>query len=280
MKKRQGISHQLRNKWITDWEKSDSQSEHGVAFLNTQDFISRGAKSRTPDYGNPGHDRDFFSINERFYFLHLLRAANITWIKEQRPLLPLERAIAIAKQLGVKYPTYPYSSNVESVMTTDFLCGTIFGNQVVYSVKDAKELSDCKSWSKQKQKNFENKLKIDKLFWESQNIKWHLISSTSIKTTYSSNLQQLAPYLIVELKEKILLPSWLRMFSSKLLRSQNKRVSEMLQETADELEIKYSEVSSMFHHALWHKHILADLNVKLQLEKQVAVFRFEVPLNG
>ena len=120
MRRRQNITHHLRDNWIQKWETINGRGGYYQSFIKTQDLTSEGAKNRTPDYENRGQDRDLLSLNEHFFFLHLLRDPRIIWIKEQYPLLPIERAVAIAKELGVRYPTYPYSSSVEVVMTTDF----------------------------------------------------------------------------------------------------------------------------------------------------------------
>lgn len=171
MKKRQNITHHIRDKWIRDWESFNRKGIYYQSFIKTQDLVSDGAKNRTPDYECRGQDRDLLSLNEHFFFLHLLRDPRITWIKEQYPLLPVERAVAIAKELGVKYPTYPYSSSVEVVMTTDFLCGTVFGTEVAYSIKDIKAFESRASWSERRKSNFDNKLKIENVFYKSLNKK-------------------------------------------------------------------------------------------------------------
>ncbi len=138
--RRDRITATIRDGWIRDWNLQNKRSPHFVPFLKTQDIKSQGSKSRTPDFAEKGQDRDFYSTNER-HFLYRIRFSNqFLWIKEQYPLLPLAKTISIAKALDVRHPTYPYTSNVHFIMTTDFYCRTIWGEEVAYSIKDLDEL--------------------------------------------------------------------------------------------------------------------------------------------
>jgi len=120
MKTRQKITDKIRDGWIKKWELENERSAHYVSFIKTQDIKSLGSKSRTPDFAEPGQDRDLLSTNERHFFYRMRYSNKFVWIKEQFPLLPIERAEAIAKSLGIRYPTYPritmnYKSCLESI---------------------------------------------------------------------------------------------------------------------------------------------------------------------
>lgn len=274
MKKRKKITHQLRDNWIKDWLRENKRSPHYISFIKTQDIKSVGAKSRTPDYEKPGQDRNLLSTNERLFFLRLLFDKKITVIKEQYPLLPVERAMAVATELDVKYPTYPYSVNVPVVMTCDFYCETIFGTKVVYSIKD--ERATSKEISKKKLSNLDNKLKIDKLFWISQGVEWHLILSSSIKNTFTTNLEKLAPFIIINSKLAFLLPLWLTEFSANLSQYKEESLSSLLMKTTQLISLEYGEVIALFQHAIWHGLILIDLKKPLFYEKVVSSFEIKV----
>ena len=274
MKKRNSITHTLRDKWIENWRRENQRSNHYVSFIKTQDLKSLGAKSRTPDYEKLGQDRNLLSTNERFFFLRLLFDKQITVIKEQYPLLPIERAMAVATELDVKYPTYPYSANVPVVMTCDFYCETIFGTKVVYSIKDDRATS--KEVSKKKLNNLENKLKIDKLFWATQGVEWKLILSSSIKNTFTTNLEKLAPFIIINSKLTFLLPLWLIEFAANLKQSNEDSLSSLLMKTSQLMSLKYDEVIALFQHAVWHRLVLIDLYQPLFYEKAVSSFEVQV----
>lgn len=278
MKRRKNITRKLRNDWVKKFEFDNRKSENYSSFIKCQDLISSGAKNRTPDFLNIGQDHDFLSMNEHFFYLHLLRDPKITWIKEQYPLLPIQRAISVAKALEVRYPTYPYSDSVEVVMTVDFYCGTVFDYDVTYSIKDAIAINELPNKTKLKQANFKNKQLIERTFFESQakECKWFLISSESLKTTYSKNLQRLAPFIILNATLSLYLTTWLICFKSYLEINQQLSLATLLQITAKDMQLEYLDVIAMFNHALWHRLVRVDLNKNLQFEKKVGEFNLEI----
>lgn len=264
MKRRRQITRKIRDGWIDRWKADNAQSSLYFSFIKTQDIKSKGSKARVPDFDEGSQDRDLLSTNERLFFYRLRFSKRFVWIKEQYPLLPLSRAMAVARELKLKYPTYPYTSNVEVVMTSDFYCQDITGQQYVYSIKDEKQFA--KATDKQK-KNIEAKLKIERVFWESQEVKWFLILSSSIKNTFSQNLGQLiashqiSPLLTV-LKER-----WLTLFKQELTSGYSKRLSDSIKVTAQQLNITYEDAVELFQYCVWHRKIKAALSdVRLRFE--------------
>jgi hypothetical protein len=268
------VTHALRNKWIEDWKKINEKSPYYFSFLKTQDIKSYGSKSRTPSYVIIGQDLNLLSVNERLFYYQLLFDNKITWVKEQYPLLELERAMLMAKRLNIRYPTYPYSACVEVVMTSDFYCGNIFGSENVYSIKDVKAFAS--NVTAKKKKNLIDKEKIQRMFWETQGVKYHLILSSSIKNTFTQNLEMLAPSIHLGLHNEIILDRWASSFKLNLNADSNIRLSQLLTEVSKHSDISYLDSISLFHHCLWHKHIKANLNIPLFLEKSVSQFELEV----
>lgn len=277
MKRRVDITHALRDRWIEIWKLENQRSPHWVSFIKSQDMKSSGSKSRTPDFAEPGQDRDLLSTNERHFFYRLRFSGELLWIKEQYPLLSLERSAAIAKQLGVRHPTYPYTANVQVVMTSDFYCRSIIGNKIVYSIKDSEAY---KKLTKRQKANLEIKLKIEQVFWESQGVKWHLIMSEDIKTIFSQNLEQLFSFYSIDLKLTILLPRWLSNFESLIKDHDDISLSDLISELADQINLSYQDSVAIFEHCIWHKKIIADLNQLLRFEKSVAEFQLRVNAYG
>jgi hypothetical protein len=268
------ITHTLRDNWIEDWEKINHKSSTYVSFIKTQDIKSKGSKSRTPDFENKGQDLNLLSTNERLFYYQLLFDNKIIWVKEQYPLLPLERAMALAKSLNIRYPTYPFTANVEVVMTSDFYCGNVFGTESVYSIKDVKAFAS--NVSDKIKENLENKEKIQKAFWETKGIKFHLILSSEIKNTFTINLGQLAPFINLNLIQDILLPRWLICFEDSLTTATNLRVSDLLIQISTNINIHYSDSVALFQHCLWNKVIKANLNIPLYYEKKVSEFNLRM----
>ncbi|EPW6908698.1 TnsA endonuclease N-terminal domain-containing protein [Vibrio parahaemolyticus] len=277
MKRRQKITHTIRDKWIENWKRENEQSLHYVSFIKTQDIKSLGSKSRTPDFAEPGQDRDFLSTNERHYFYRLRFSMKYALIFEQYPLLPVERAMAIAKKLGIRYPTYPFSSNVPIVMTSDFFCVSIGGKKAVFAIKD--EDAYLKKTEKQRQ-NEDNKLKIEQVFWESQGVTWHLIRSSKLKNVFTQNLEQLFPAYTLDTHYQSLLPIWLKYFAKELEEEQSDRLHEFLERVAERIGMTFCESTQMFQHCVWHRKILIDLsNQLIQFEKSVEELKIKVALH-
>ena len=105
MKRRRQITRKIRDGWIDNWETKNCQSPFYFSFIKTQDIKSYGSKARVPDFDERSQDRDLLSTNERLFFYRLRFSKRFVWIKEQFPLLPLSRAIAVAKELKLRYTT-------------------------------------------------------------------------------------------------------------------------------------------------------------------------------
>ncbi|MGI2920645.1 TnsA endonuclease N-terminal domain-containing protein [Vibrio diabolicus] len=267
MKRRQKITHTIRDKWIDNWKCENERSSHYVSFIKTQDIKSLGSKSRTPDFAEPGQDRNFLSTNERHFFYRLRFSMKYALIFEQYPLLSVERAMAIAKKLGVRYPTYPYSGNVPVVMTSDFYCVTICGEKVVYAIKD--EDAYLAKTEKQRQ-NEDNKLKIEKIFWESQGVAWHLIRSGELKNIFTQNLEQLFRAYNLNVEKSLLVPSWLKHFAEQIESSQQHQLYVVLEQVSNRLGLSFFDSILIFQHCVWHRKIIVDLsNQLIRYEKSV-----------
>ncbi|PAJ74105.1 heteromeric transposase endonuclease subunit TnsA [Pseudoalteromonas sp. NBT06-2] len=275
MKKRKGITRKIRDGWIERWELDNSQSALYFSFIKTQDIKSYGSKARVPDFCDDSQDRNLLSTNERLFFYRLRFSKRFVWIKEQYPLLPLARAMAVAKELKLKYPTYPYTSNIEVVMTSDFYCQDFTGQQYVYSIKDEKQFA--KATERQK-RNIEAKLKIEKLFWESQGVKWFLILSNSIKNTFSQNLGQIIASHKLSPLLKVLRQRWLNVFKEVLNNGYGERLSYLMEVTAQQLNITYEDAVELFQHCVWHREIKASLStIRLRFEYSAESLGLEVP---
>jgi len=276
MKSRQQITEIIRDGWIDKWELENDRSPHYVSFIKTQDIKSQGSKSRTPDFASPGQDRDLLSTNERHFFYRLRFSKKFASIKEQFPLLPLERAAAIAKQLNLRYSTYPYTSNVQVVMTSDFYCIALNGQKVVYSIKD--EVAHEKLSAKQQQ-NVDNKLKIERAFWETQGVKWHLIKSRTLKNVFTQNLEQLFPAYELKLPLSMLLSRWLKCLQQTIENNHSIALRDAVETISQTLSISYPDSVFIFQHCVWHKKILVDLHKRLRFECLISEFNLRVNPN-
>lgn len=275
-KSTRNITAAKRDRRIEDWEAANSKGDKYVPFIDPRDIKSEGSKGRTPDYERDGQDKRVLSHNERLYAYLLMFDNKILWSKEQYPLLPIDRSRAIAKHLKLRHPKYP-GTNVHAVMTTDFYCGKFDGEEVVYSIKDDEEIEKLSDRVKE---NLENKEKIQRAFWESKGVTYHLIYTSKYKSSvFMKNLGKLAPHLKLSFELELIRKRWLNALKLSLRSSSRGRLSSLLKATSKRIGIDYQQSVSLFHYCLWHKLIKANLNIPLFYEKPIADFNLEVISN-
>lgn len=258
MKKRNEITEKIRDGWVDQWKRKNAQGSGYYSFLTTQDVKSEGSKNRSPDFENPHKDRNFLSLNESFYYLILLFDPRITSIKEQYPLLEVEKTQFIAKELGLRHPTYPYSDNVATVVTSDFVCDTIYRKPVVYSVKDERAFEDDELKEK-----YQNNQKIEKVFWATQNTPWHLVRGAQIKNTFTENLEKIVVDLKLSDELTALFKQWIMFVVNHWLHFNMKPITHLLDKTVSLFGVSFEQATSLLQHAFWHRYVKVDLRKQL-----------------
>jgi len=106
---------------------------------------------------------------------------NVTDIREQYPLLNLSDAIATAERAQIRYPFDPISG-FPYVMTSDFYIETPFGMEVI-SVKLSSELAKPR---------VREKLEIERRYWQSQGIKWRIVTENEIDVSKARKIEWLS----------------------------------------------------------------------------------------
>lgn len=110
-------------------------------------------------------------------------AMNVIDIREQFPLLPLEKTLFVAQKLGIKHPVDP-KTKYPIVMTTDMLLTIKKGDDisfVAHSIKPSSKLS----------KRVVEKLQIERQFFNDQRINWSLITEKQINYDLVKNVEWL-----------------------------------------------------------------------------------------
>jgi hypothetical protein len=120
------------------------------------------------------------SNNELAYFYILDWSDKVTDIREQYPLSDLERAVKVAAQANIKYPTdrvsgYPY------VMTCDFMITTASGLKA-RTVKQSFELNNPRVLEK---------LEIERRYWFEQGVDWKIVTEREILFQKAKNIEWL-----------------------------------------------------------------------------------------
>ncbi|GIO69980.1 TnsA endonuclease N-terminal domain-containing protein [Paenibacillus cookii] len=110
-----------------------------LPWLTIQDVPSEGRATRGVGW-TTGRRHQLLSDIERDYFYLLDYCDDVTDIREQFPLLPLEETQMIAEKIGVEHPKDP-KTGIPVVMTTDFLI-TYRDKTLARTVKPSAELEN------------------------------------------------------------------------------------------------------------------------------------------
>lgn len=125
-------------------------------------------------------------LSEHFELAHHYQmewSQTVLDIREQFPLLPLEKTLFIAQKLGIKYPVDPKTKH-PIVITTDMLL-TIKSEEDLYFVAHS-----IKPINKLNRRTLE-KLQIEKEYFKDMGIKWSLITEKQINYDLVKNVEWL-----------------------------------------------------------------------------------------
>lgn len=117
-KRKREITDAKIDRFIKEGRGQGAGSDY-LPWLRVQDVPSTGRSTRGVGWTTL-RQHTFLSDLERDYFYALDYADEVTDIREQYPLLPLEETKLIAENLGVEHPKDP-KTGVDIVMTTDFV---------------------------------------------------------------------------------------------------------------------------------------------------------------
>lgn len=149
-------------------------------WITIDEFNSTGTGSGYPD---PIHGRSIqvLSQGELRAYLILRWQDIVKDIREQYPL-ELFRTISIARQHGF---IHPRNGSEYSVMTTDFLVDLVDGKRIAIS---------CKPNADNLTKRDNEKLFIEKTYWEDMGTNWYLFETDMIPRTYARNILDVFQY--------------------------------------------------------------------------------------
>ncbi|TQR40163.1 TnsA endonuclease N-terminal domain-containing protein [Paenibacillus popilliae] len=122
------------------------------------------------------------SEHERKYLYYCEWLDGVIDIREQWPLLPLERTIEISEQIGIKHP---HLDGISVVMTTDFRLTLQIregSRDVIRTIKPCEKLSD---------RTLEL-LEIERVYFTEQGIDWCIVTEDKIPVNLVKNVEWLA----------------------------------------------------------------------------------------
>lgn len=209
-----------------------------LPWITVQDFSSKGIVSRVYSY-KTNRIHHFLSRNELNFFYLLEWSEKALDIREQFPLLDVKRAIDIASSVGIRYPKdnisgYPY------IMTCDFMITTDEGFKA-RTIKSSTELNNIRTLEK---------LEIERRYWDSLGIDWHIVTENEIDFQKAKHVEWL--YTAAKLPKYLADQRYLDIMMEKVSKVSIQNAANWFDE-----QFGYSVGSGLLiiKHLMWHKHI-------------------------
>lgn len=150
-------------------------------WLTIHDVPSQGVVTRIRGW-KTGRLHHLFSENyELAHFYQMEWEQSVIDIREQYPLLPLEKTLYIAEKLGIKHPRDPKTQH-PIVMTTDMLLTIKEGDSIRFMAHTIKPISKLN-------KRVIEKFQIEKEFYKDLGIGWALITENEINYDLVKNVE-------------------------------------------------------------------------------------------
>lgn len=151
-----------------------------VPFIQASDNKAPSEGYLIRDLGWKSERMHHLLSKEEFRYLMVLSWSDgVDDIREQYPLLPMERSLEIAEQLNIKHA---HLNNEPVIATTDFMITTQTENGIVDVVRTFKP-------TKKLTPRTIELFQIEKIFFEEQGIDWGIIVDTSLPTNLVLNVQ-------------------------------------------------------------------------------------------
>ncbi|MBP2643845.1 MAG: TnsA endonuclease [Firmicutes bacterium] len=174
---------------IKKWLKEGRGQGIGIDYkpwLTVQDVPSNGRSHREQGFKSK-REHTLLSDLENQFFNILEYSPNVSDIREQYPLLPIEETIDIADSLGIEHPM-DKSTGVKTVMTTDFLVILKSGRNTTLKAWTVKYISDLDD------DRVMEKFEIERRYWERQGVEWSIITELESNKTLADNIKFVRSY--------------------------------------------------------------------------------------
>lgn len=160
--------------------RGKGEGEDYKPFIHVHDFGSRGRSSKMPG-AMLSRTHHFLSDHETRFHPFVEFDTSVVDIREQFPILPLQFSIAVAKDLGIRFPNVR-GTKIPSIRTIDSLVTRVIDGDkkfTAYAIKEAVELRN---------KRVLALLEIERVCCELMGIPWFLVIDTRIPRVAADNL--------------------------------------------------------------------------------------------
>ena len=212
-----------------------------------------GRASRSPGWKSDRIHHLMSDWESRLFYL-LEWSKEVQDIREQYPLLDLDLAMEIAKEMGIEYPRNR-KSNTPYVLTTDFMLTVKQGKK---SVQIARTFKTTKDLSK---KRTVEKLELERRYWQKHNIDWAIVTEQEISKIFASNIQWVHPDYYWKLSEEQNNENcyFLNNILKERLSSKKFKISTITTALDKDMDLELGTSLSLFKHLVARKEIIVDM---------------------
>lgn len=175
------MTEQKYETWIKEG-RGQGEGKDYKPWLTIQDVPSNGVVSREQSW-TVGRIHHLMSRLELSYFYVLDWSDIVVDIREQYPLLPIQRTIEISKDLGVAHPKDP-ETNEFTPLTTDFFLTISRDNNTSFIARTVKPASRLT-------KRTIEKFAIEKQYYDEQGIDWKIVTDKNLPKDLVQNIEWL-----------------------------------------------------------------------------------------
>lgn len=251
-KRKREITNAKIEKFIKEGRGQGTGKDY-LPWIRIQDVPSQGRVTRGVGW-TTGRRHELLPDNERDYCYLLDYSEDVSDIREQYPLLPIEETIMIAEKIGVKHPTDP-KTEVPIVITTDFLI-TSKDKDYARTVKPISELENERTIEK---------FEIERLYWESRYIDWGMITDHDLpealiqniewvhKEYHNDDVSELGPFVVQSIQ---------RLLTSRL--QNGEAISKACLACDEQLGLEVGTSLAMFRHFIARKIWSVNMDERIQ----------------
>jgi hypothetical protein len=253
-------------KWITRGD-GQGEGEDYRPFFKVRDVPSKG-RSRMVLGLKTGRVHHLLSDIEYGGLLLGEDDPDVVDMKEQFALLPWEETQDIARELGIRYPTYP-GTRTPIVMTLDQVFTSIRAGgkrkgAISFKTSSAVDLDNAKTdTEKAKVRRVLEKLMIEKTICERHDLSWRLVTEQDLPLIRIKNLDLLRTSMVATELDWLdpKMTEFVNFFKEYWV--EGKALLDILQDVSDRLGIKVEHAFTLFGRAVWLRFIPVDIDTEV-----------------
>ena len=250
-------------KLLSTWAKrSDTQYEPLIKVWNSP---KGNRRHLLKGYKAAPRQHHFLSDGEKRAGIYYESLPSVIDYFEQYPLLDLERAIRIAAEMNIRYPTN-YNDGEAYVLSTDLLCREYDSDthDIVFVARSYKPLDSLDFQSKHPvslNRTFE-KLELERRYYEELGIRFELVTDANISKTCAYNLKYFRNAAWLKHEYIAHQERFIRELMNTWFAKPDVPFNQLLPALIPKLGLSYSDLEMLFDYCAWSHAIPVDLEVK------------------